>query len=92
MHTLRWAVQQPCHMHPTHSQVMDVARKNTITRIKRCCTIMGRQEGDDNVSSAQIFYPCMQCADVFFLKVRMCVVEVEVGEERGRGFHSFCDF
>ncbi len=48
---------------------MDVARKNTVTRIKRCCTIMGRQEGDDNVSSAQIFYPCMQCADVFFLKV-----------------------
>lgn len=50
---------------------MDVARKNTVTRIKRCCTIMGRQEEDDSVSSAQIFYPCMQCADVFFLKVRL---------------------
>ena len=34
----------------------------------RCCTIMGRKESDD-LSAAQIFYPCMQCADVFFLKV-----------------------
>ena len=29
---------------------------------------MGRNEKDD-LTAAQIFYPCMQCADVFFLKV-----------------------
>ena len=34
----------------------------------RCCQIMGRSEQDE-LSAAQIFYPCMQCADIFFLKV-----------------------
>jgi tyrosyl-tRNA synthetase len=48
--------------------VMDIARLNNLARIQRCCTIMGRKEQDE-MSAAQIFYPCMQCADVFFLKV-----------------------
>ena len=34
----------------------------------RCSQIMGRSETDE-LSAAQIFYPCMQCADIFFLKV-----------------------
>ena len=34
----------------------------------RCSQIMGRNETDE-LSAAQIFYPCMQCADIFFLKV-----------------------
>ncbi|AQK50833.1 Tyrosine--tRNA ligase 1 cytoplasmic [Zea mays] len=37
--------------------VMDIARKNNVKRIMRCC---------------QIFYPCMQCADIFFLKADIC--------------------
>ncbi|CAM9202836.1 unnamed protein product, partial [Heterosigma akashiwo] len=49
-------------------RVMEIARLNNLARIQRCCTIMGRKESDE-MSSAQIFYPCMQCADVFFLKV-----------------------
>lgn len=49
-------------------RVMDIARHNNLDRIKRCCTIMGRTE-EDSLSAAQIFYPCMQCADIFFLKV-----------------------
>jgi tyrosyl-tRNA synthetase len=32
---------------------------------------MGRSEGDDQ-SSAQIMYPCMQAADVFFLHADIC--------------------
>lgn len=28
-------------------RVIDIARKNNITRIKKCGTIMGRKEGDD---------------------------------------------
>jgi len=32
---------------------------------------MGRKESDE-MSAAQIFYPCMQCADVFFLKADIC--------------------
>ena len=50
--------------------VMDVARRNNLKRIVRCSQIMGRAESDD-LSAAQIFYPCMQCADIFFLEVRL---------------------
>ncbi|KAK9094684.1 hypothetical protein Scep_026153 [Stephania cephalantha] len=51
--------------------VMDIARRNNFRRIVRCCQIMGRSEVDE-LSAAQIFYPCMQCADVFFLKADIC--------------------
>ncbi|KXZ46866.1 hypothetical protein GPECTOR_40g600 [Gonium pectorale] len=51
--------------------VMDIARKNNLKRIIRCSQIMGRAETDD-LSAAQIFYPCMQCADIFFLKADIC--------------------
>ncbi|OAY70794.1 Tyrosine--tRNA ligase 1, cytoplasmic [Ananas comosus] len=47
--------------------VMDIARRNTLPRIIRCSQIMGRSEQDE-LTAAQIFYPCMQCADIFFLK------------------------
>ena len=51
--------------------VMDIARINNLPRIQRCCTIMGRKDNEE-MSAAQIFYPCMQCADVFFLKADIC--------------------
>lgn len=51
--------------------VMDIARHNTITRVKKCSTIMGREEGDD-MPVAQLLYPCMQCADIFFLNADIC--------------------
>lgn len=53
------------------TRVMDIARLNNLARIQRCCTIMGRKESDE-MSAAQIFYPCMQAADVFFLKADIC--------------------
>ncbi len=53
------------------SLVMDIACKNSLTRILRCCKIMGRDEKDD-LSASQIFYPCMQCADIFYLNVDIC--------------------
>ncbi|RYY32550.1 hypothetical protein EON62_05220, partial [archaeon] len=48
-----------------------VPRPLLLLQITRCCTIMGRKETDE-MSAAQIFYPCMQCADVFFLKADIC--------------------
>jgi hypothetical protein len=48
--------------------VMDIAIKFNLQRVMRCTQIMGRAEGDD-LQASQIFYPCMQCADIFFLKV-----------------------
>lgn len=46
--------------------VMRIARANTVTRITRCAQIMGRKEGE-SLQASQIFYPCMQCADIFEL-------------------------
>ena len=50
--------------------VINVARANNIDRIKRCCQIMGRKEGD-SLQASQIMYPCMQCTDIFFLKANI---------------------
>lgn len=52
-------------------RVMDIARKFNVPRIKRCAQIMGRKDEDD-LSAAQILYPCMQCADIFYLKADIC--------------------
>ena len=52
-------------------RVMNVSRASSISRVKRCGQIMGRSEGDDQ-PSAQIMYPCMQCADVFYLHADIC--------------------
>mmetsp|Transcript_22558 Transcript_22558/g.34094 ORF Transcript_22558/g.34094 Transcript_22558/m.34094 type:complete len:723 (+) Transcript_22558:85-2253(+) len=55
--------------------MLDVARRFNITRIKKCCQIMGRKEG--LLSSAQILYPLMQCTDVFFLRADICQLGVD---------------
>jgi len=51
--------------------VLDISRKFNLARITRCSQIMGRSESDD-LSASQIFYPCMQCADIFHLKADIC--------------------
>ena len=48
--------------------VIRIGRLNTVTRITRCAQIMGRSD-KENLSAAQIFYPCMQATDIFHLKV-----------------------
>ena len=48
--------------------VFNIARLNNIDRIKRCCQIMGRKE---TLKVSQIYYPCMQCTDIFFLKANI---------------------
>jgi hypothetical protein len=34
---------------------------------------MGRADNEE-LTAAQIFYPCMQCADIFFLKVSIFIL------------------
>ena len=46
--------------------VMQIARNSTVKRIMRCSQIMGRNE-NDSLQASQILYPCMQCADIFYL-------------------------
>lgn len=57
--------------------VMAIARTNTLARLKRCSTIMGRAETADNHPMANVLYPCMQCADVFFLKADICQLGID---------------
>ena len=56
-------------------KMLDIARRFNITRIKKCCQIMGRLEG--SLTSAQVLYPLMQCTDVFFLKADICQLGVD---------------
>ncbi|MBN1373904.1 tyrosine--tRNA ligase [Candidatus Dojkabacteria bacterium] len=50
--------------------VMKVAQNTTLNRILRTTQIMGRSESDKLMAS-QIFYPCMQAADIFKLNARV---------------------
>lgn len=56
-------------------QALDIARRSTLARIKKCCQIMGR--GEDKLTAAQILYPIMQCTDIFFLKADICQLGVD---------------
>ncbi len=72
--------------------VMNVATNNSLARITRCSQIMGRSQAD-SLKASQIFYPCMQCADIFYLGAdatqlgmdqrKVNVLAREVGEKLG---------
>lgn len=72
--------------------VMSVARETTLNRILRTTQIMGRSE-NEVLQASQIFYPCMQTADIFYLKADICQLGMdqrkvnmlarEVGEKLG---------
>lgn len=47
--------------------VMKIAIKNTLNRVIRTVEIMGREE-TETLQASQILYPCMQAADIFYLK------------------------
>lgn len=49
-------------------RVLKIGMNNSVARITRCAQIMGRSEKEE-LSAAQIFYPCMQASDIFQLKV-----------------------
>src|SRR3989338_5477701 len=52
-------------------RVLRVAKETTLNRSTRATTIMGRMEGELQ-STAQLFYPSMQVADIFELNVDIC--------------------
>merc|ERR1719277_1274738 len=56
-------------------QALDIARKSTLSRVKKCCQIMGRKES--SLTAAQIMYPIMQSTDIFFLKADVCQLGVD---------------
>lgn len=72
----KWASEEITNSADVYWPIMlDVARRFNVTRIKKCCQIMGRLEG--NLTSAQVLYPLMQCTDVFFLKADICQLGVD---------------
>jgi len=52
-------------------KVITVAQNSTLARTQRAITIMGRTAGE-LVQTAQLFYPMMQVADIFWLDVDIC--------------------
>ncbi|CAE7275995.1 unnamed protein product [Symbiodinium sp. CCMP2456] len=52
------------------TKMLDISRVTSLVRVKRCCTIMGREE--ENLTAAQILYPLMQCTDIFLLRADIC--------------------
>jgi tyrosyl-tRNA synthetase len=52
-------------------KVMVVAQNATLARTQRAITIMGRTS-KELVQTAQLFYPMMQVADIFWLDVDIC--------------------
>ena len=58
------------------ARVLDISSKNSVTRIKRTVTALGRSEGDE-LSVSQLIYPCMQCADIFELNIDICQLGVD---------------
>jgi len=52
-------------------RVLRVAKETTLNRSLRATTIMGRKEGELQ-STAQLFYPSMQVADIFEIDVDIC--------------------
>ncbi len=52
-------------------KVVTVAQNVTLARARRALTIMGRTT-KDLVETAQLFYPIMQVADIFWLDVDIC--------------------
>eukprot|EP00450_Noctiluca_scintillans_P013971 CAMPEP_0194508754 /NCGR_PEP_ID=MMETSP0253-20130528/39094_1 /TAXON_ID=2966 /ORGANISM="Noctiluca scintillans" /LENGTH=734 /DNA_ID=CAMNT_0039351825 /DNA_START=17 /DNA_END=2221 /DNA_ORIENTATION=- len=71
-----WSSEEISHHAEAYwSQALDIARRTTLARVKKCCQIMGRKE--DSLSAAQILYPIMQCTDIFFLKADICQLGVD---------------
>ena len=73
--------------------VMKIAKVTTLKRALRTTQIMGRTESED-LSAGQIFYPCMQVADIFGVmkaqvtqlgldQQKVNILAREIGEEIG---------
>eukprot|EP00299_Pterocystis_sp_00344_P017149 c8603_g1_i2.p1 GENE.c8603_g1_i2~~c8603_g1_i2.p1 ORF type:complete len:698 (+),score=172.51 c8603_g1_i2:196-2094(+) len=70
-------------------QALDICRRFTTARIKKCGQIMGRNEA--SLTAAQILYPIMQCTDIFFLKANVCQLGVDQRKVNMLA-REYCDF
>lgn len=76
-------------------RVLRVARTISTQRVLRAIPIMGRDLGSNETDAAAIFYPCMQAADIFQMRLDMACAGIdqrkahilarEAGEKLGWG-------
>lgn len=57
-------------------KVLIIAKNTTMTRTKRALTVAGRLDSKNNPTSF-LYYPIMQCADVFQLDVDICQLGID---------------
>jgi tyrosyl-tRNA synthetase len=57
-------------------KVITVAQNSTLARAQRALTIAGRST-KESIQTAQLFYPMMQVADIFWLGVDICQLGVD---------------
>mmetsp|Transcript_10487 Transcript_10487/g.33533 ORF Transcript_10487/g.33533 Transcript_10487/m.33533 type:complete len:800 (-) Transcript_10487:352-2751(-) len=74
---------------PYWDQMLDITKRFTIARIKKCCQIMGRLE--NKLTAAQVLYPIMQCTDIFFLRADICQLGVDQRKVNMLA-REYCDF
>ncbi len=49
--------------------VIKISKNNTLARIRRALTIMGRKAEEAEIDASKLIYPAMQVADIFYLDV-----------------------
>ena len=58
-------------------KVIRIAKSVTLRRIRRALPIMGRTLDASDIEAAWIFYPCMQAADIFHMKVDVACAGID---------------
>ena len=58
-------------------KVLRVARATTTQRVLRAIPIMGRDMRSEETDAATIFYPCMQAADIFQMKLDVACAGID---------------
>ncbi|MFN3804987.1 MAG: tyrosine--tRNA ligase [Pyrobaculum sp.] len=53
--------------------VLKIAKETSLARIKRATPVMGRRAEEVELDFSKLFYPVMQVADIFYLKVDVAV-------------------
>lgn len=57
--------------------VIKIAKSTSLSRVKRAMTIMGRSENEAEVDSSKMFYPILQVADIFHMKLDMVYAGID---------------
>jgi tyrosyl-tRNA synthetase len=59
------------------ARVVRVAKAISLARTRRAMTVLGRNEAEEQVDTAKLFYPSMQVADIFELPVEIAYAGID---------------